>query len=439
MTASSTAIRLAGVGYRHASRRHDALAGIDLEVDAGEIVLLTGDSGAGKSTLLHALAGLLNDEDDGVLRGRLEATGTVGMVLQDPDSQVISARVGDDVAFGAENLGVRRDEIWRRVERALDIVGLDLPLDHPTSQLSGGQKQRLALAGVLAMGADIIVLDEPTANLDPVGRAAIVAAVGQLRQRTNVTVIIAEHRPHHWLELHPTLYRLGETGLLRLDSLPEPPRVGTARAVTPGTEPLVVADDLLTQWGPPRTLQLPRGHSSVITGPNGSGKSTLAATLGGLVAPRSGRLNYHENLRRGLTGPAHRWKSSDLAQRIGFVFQDPEYQFAFQTVHEELAASGAATAEVDTLMERLRLTHLSDANPFTLSGGEKRRLSVATALITKPMLLLCDEPTFGQDDAGFLELLELFRDITDDGRTVVSITHDELFQQALGDHEVSIS
>src|SRR5699024_688611 len=129
---------------------------------------ISGDSGSGKSTLLSALAGVLGGDDEGTLRGELTINAeAVGLVLQDPDSQVIASRVGDDVAFGCENLSLPREEIWRRVNQALEMVGLDLSLEHPTARLSGGQKQRLALAGVIAMGAELILLDEPTANLDP--------------------------------------------------------------------------------------------------------------------------------------------------------------------------------------------------------------------------------------------------------------------------------
>lgn len=432
-----SALTLTGVGYRHASRSTDALSGVDLTVEEGEIVLLTGDSGSGKSTLLHAVAGVLGDEEDGHLTGEIAVDGPVGMVLQDPDSQVISARVGDDVAFGAENLRVPREEIWPRVERALAQVGLDLPFDHPTAQLSGGQKQRLALAGVLAMGARVILLDEPTANLDPAGRQAVVDAVGVLARDTGATVIIAEHRAHHWLALNPTLYRLSPGGIQRLERLPDPPEVPLAPGTT--NAPVAWARDLLTQWGPPRAVSIPGAASTVITGANGTGKSTFAATLGGLIAPRSGELDYAESIRRGQKGPSHKWRSSALAARIGQVFQDPEHQFAFRSVREELAATGASATSVDTLLERLRLAHLAAANPFTLSGGEKRRLSVATALITEPALLICDEPTFGQDDAGFLEMIALFRELTEAGRTVVSVTHDELFRRALGDVEVELT
>ncbi|AKK10810.1 ABC transporter ATP-binding protein [Corynebacterium uterequi] len=433
-----SAVRLRGVGYRHAARPDDALSGVDLDVSPGDIVLITGDSGAGKSTLLAAIAGLLGDAADGTLRGTISVDGTVGMVLQDPDSQVIASRVGDDVAFGAENLAVERDEIWRRVERALTLVGLDLPLNHPTELLSGGQKQRLALAGVLAMGAGVLLLDEPTANLDPVGREQIVTAVGDIARATGAAVIIAEHRPHHWLRLNPTLYRLTPGGLDALDALPPLPAVASAHPEYATNAAAVWTKDLVTPAGRPGTILIPGGASTVIMGPNGAGKSTLAVTMGGLQAPISGTVDYAESIRRGLTGPAHRWPSSKLARRLGFVFQDPEHHFSLRTVRDELAASGASARSVVEWLDRLRLTHVASANPFTLSGGEKRRLSVATALINAPELIILDEPTFGQDDAGLVELLALIREINRAGRTVVSITHDELYRTALGDKEVTL-
>src|SRR5690606_38374115 len=166
-------VSVRGWGWRHASRVKWALRDVSFELEPGERVLLLGASGSGKSTLMHALAGVLGGDDDGEAAGELlldglppaEARGRAGLVLQDPDSQVILARVGDDVAFGCENLGVPRDEIWQRVSSALDAVGLDVSLERSTSRLSGGQKQRLALAGALAMRPGLLLLDEPTANL----------------------------------------------------------------------------------------------------------------------------------------------------------------------------------------------------------------------------------------------------------------------------------
>lgn len=429
------AIVARGLGYQHATRTAPAFTGVDLRVAWGERILITGDSGSGKSTLLSVLAGLAADDEDGHRLGSVEVSGTIGMVMQDPETQTILSRVGDDVAFGAENLGVPAEEIWPRVRWALKAVGLDVPLDHRTSRLSGGQKQRLALAGVLAMGADIIVLDEPTANLDAHGRDEVIAAVDAICAATGATLIVVEHRPVTWIPVVDTFYRLDAHGLHRItpSQLPRLPKLPPARTVAPETEPAVYTVDLLTRYGPARTLELPQGYSTVITGANGAGKTTLALTLAGLTAPRGGRVGYSDEVAQGLGALAHSWSSVQLAQRIGYVFQEPEHQFVTSTVRKEMELAGAPPQRVEELLERLRLKHLTGANPFTLSGGEKRRLSVATALVNAPRLVFLDEPTFGQDDRAFTELVALIRELTNRGVTVVSITHDEAFVESLGD------
>lgn len=189
------AVSAKGFGWKHAGRRRAALTDVTFDVAPGEKVLLLGPSGAGKSTLLAAIAGVLGDGEDGertgsiTVGGREAHPGLVGMVLQDPDSQVISARVGDDVAFGAENLGVERDEIWRRVRRALDLVSLDVPLDHPTSQLSGGQKQRLALARALVRKPKVLILDDCTSALDAQTEAEVLRGLHKLSGETTVLLI----------------------------------------------------------------------------------------------------------------------------------------------------------------------------------------------------------------------------------------------------------
>lgn len=421
--------------YRHAARDQAVLRGLDLEIAAGERILLTGSSGAGKSTLLAALAGILGDEE-GEYSGEICVPGPVGMVLQDPDSQVIAARIGDDAAFGCENLGVPRAEIWPRVRQSLDLVGLDLPLDHPTELLSGGQKQRLALAGVIAMGARLILLDEPTANLDPEGRTEVVAAVDRVLSETGASLVVVEHDHELWSEIIDRNLALVDGHLVPVERRQARPGLPAARSPRAGS--LIVAEELLTRWGPARSFEIPAAASTVITGPNGAGKSTLALTLGGLLAPQRGELRLAPELRQGLSGPPHRWRSADLARRIGTVFQNPEHQFLTRSVRAELEIGNPAAERIRELLDRLRLSHLSGVNPFTLSGGEKRRLSVATALAAAPPLIILDEPTFGQDPGTFRELVHLLRELADSGTTVISVTHDPDFIAALGDHRLEI-
>lgn len=473
-----------GWGWRYGSRRRPAVAGLDLRIEPGERVLLLGASGAGKSTVLHGLAGVLGDAQDGEEEGRLlidgrrpvDARGRVGLVLQDPDAQVMLARVGDDIAFGCENLGVARDEIWRRVDAAIEAVGLDLPRSHPTSALSGGQKQRLALAGVVAMRPGLILLDEPTANLDPDGVAEVRDAVARVAADTGATLVVIEHRVAVWADLVDRVVVLGpgtEGGGVIADGAPEAIFDSHAEALTdagiwvPGVEPdppsrrrtevgpaLLRAEGLAvgrTPFGSRNArvvaggveLEVHAGRALAVTGPNGAGKSTLALTLAGLLPAVGGQVLASEGLADG-AGPAPiRWRSRELLTRIGTVFQDPEHQLLASTVRGELEvgprALGLSETEIaertDALLDRLRLRRLAKANPYTLSGGEKRRLSVATVLATAPRIIVLDEPTFGQDARTWRELVALLAELLDEGTAVVAVTHDADFVRVLADAE----
>jgi energy-coupling factor transporter ATP-binding protein EcfA2 len=472
-----------GWGWRHAGRADWAVRSLDLRIEPGERVLLLGASGAGKSTLVHALAGVLGGDEEGESAGELRvghtdasgARGNVGLVLQDPDSQVVLARVGDDVAFGCENMGVPRDEIWRRVAESLDAVGLDLPLTHPTSSLSGGQKQRLALAGVLAMRPGLLLLDEPTANLDPEGVVEVRDAVARVLETRRSTLVVIEHRVEVWWDLVDRVIVLAPGGGVLADGHPQevlqregaalaasgvwvpghpPPRPARSRQVGAEllrTEDLSVSRSARAVLQSGLELEIRSGRCLAITGPNGAGKSTLGLTIGGLLAAAGGRV-----IATGLVGGADRgalggdplrWKSRELVTRIGSVFQDPEHQFVSGTVAGELAVGaraigidGVETARrIDPLIERLRLGHLTGANPFTLSGGEKRRLSVATALVTRPPLLVLDEPTFGQDSRTWAELVAFLAELLDAGSSVVAVTHDAELVDALADAELRMS
>lgn len=473
-------VRATGWGWRHAGRRAWALSDLDLVIEPGERVLLLGASGAGKSTLIAALAAVLGGDEEGEHAGELlvdgvppeQARGRVGLVLQDPDSQVILARVGDDVAFGCENLGVPRDEIWTRVAESLDSVGLDLPLNHSTSELSGGQKQRLALAGVLAMRPGLLLLDEPTANLDPDGVREVRDAVARTLDRTGATFIVIEHRVEVWRSLVNRVVILSPDGGIIADGhpeevltangaalaesgvwIPEFPPEAPRRVSGVTTERLLVTDGLAIARVAHRVLRagidlsVNAGGLLAVTGPNGAGKSTLGLTLGGLIRPVAGAVVAEPGLAEGAPPHPIDWKSRQLLTRIGSVFQDPEHQFLASTVRDELAVGPRALGlpeheideRVDELLARLRLASLALANPFTLSGGEKRRLSVGTVLATRPRVLVLDEPTFGQDSRTWRELVGLLSQLLDAGSAVVAITHDADFVSALATSEIQVA
>ena len=471
-----------GWGWRHAGRKNAALSGVDLDIAPGERVLVLGPSGSGKSTLMGGLAGLLGGAEEGEATGTLtvdgvapaDARGRVGLLMQDPEAQVVLARVGDDVAFGMENLGVPREEIWPRVADSLNAVGLDVPLHHSTTELSGGQKQRLALASILAMGPGLLLLDEPTANLDPSGVAEVRAAVETVVERTGATMVVVEHRVDVWAPLVDRVIVVADgaiaaDGPLREvlaqqgDALRErgiwlpgddvAAEVGPAPEVAPASSeatPIARVADLTIGYdknSPVRAgidLTLERGVSTCIVGANGAGKSTFALTLAGLLPPLEGTVEVETS--DGTAGDPHEWSSKQLLGRMSMVFQEPEYQFLAATVAEELAigprAAGMSEAEiaplVDEHLEALGLTKLARANPMTLSGGEKRRLSVATALISAPELLILDEPTFGQDRGTWLGLVRLLRAALERGVTLVSITHDPAFVAAMGQRVVDL-
>ncbi|MDQ1289464.1 MAG: energy-coupling factor transport system ATP-binding protein [Actinomycetota bacterium] len=487
--AGPVAVRARGWGWRYATRRAWALRGVDLDVAPGERVLLLGTSGSGKSTLLAGLAGLLDGGHDGTgddegtldldgvpaVRARHEAVGAgsarTGLLLQDPMAQTVLTRCGDDVAFGLENHAVPRAEIWPRVEEALDAVAFPYGASHPTAALSGGQRQRLALAGVLALRPGLLLLDEPTAMLDPDGAALLRGHVADVLAASGATCVVCEHRVAPWIDLVDRIVVLEAGGGVLADGSPREvlARRGTELAAggvwVPGHEPgrdpgrqgsrphdgeplLAVRGVSVRRRGLAEPavsgvdLDLSAGRALAVVGPNGAGKSSLALALAGLAAPAAGTVTATARLTGNDLGPhPHRWRPRDLVTRIGTVFQDPQHQFVARTVADELAVSpsraGVARDEVarrvDDLLERLRLAPLARANPFTLSGGEQRRLSVATALAARPGVLVLDEPTFGQDARTWAELVTLFRDLLDEGTALAVITHDEALTSVLAD------
>ena len=391
----------------------------------------------------------------------------MGLVFQDPDSQLVMERVEDDIAFGLESRGWSPAAMRARVPEALAEVGLEGLERRRTGRLSGGQQQRLALAGALAPGPGILVLDEPTANLDPPAARAFAARLAALRQARSVTIVLVEHRVDIAWGLADVVLALGPDGhpidvgppadvlarsrdrLLAAGAwLPDEVSPGAGGGSTGAGQDDGTGRDAPAALDPATTsavvtarglsfayddgvdvvravdLALVSGERVALVGTNGSGKSTLARLLVGLLRPGTGEVRL-SGLDPALLPPAR------LARHAAYVFQDPEQQFVTLRVRDEvmLGLDEAGRREAEALMDRidLPLGAFGDRSPYTLSGGEQRRLSLATALVRHPAVLVLDEPTFGQDRRGHEALVEILAERVDAGAAVLAATHDERF------------
>jgi energy-coupling factor transporter ATP-binding protein EcfA2 len=378
----------------------------------------------------------------------------VGLLLQDPTTQLVMERVEDDVAFGLENRGWERDAMHDRVPEVLAEVGLGGMERARSRKLSGGQQQRLALAGALAPRPGLLVLDEPTANLDPAAASRLVATVSAIRAIGGTTQVLIEHDLDRVWPLADVVLALGEDGrpidvgapadvlarsaeAMRAAGIWLPGDQADRRLAAPvpaakaeGLDVVVDADGVRFgyQRGEPAVrdiaLQARAGERIALVGPNGSGKSTLGRLLVGLLRPDHGRIE--------LAGEdPSPMPAATLARHAGYVFQEPERQFLGQTVGEEvrIGLSEDEKARVDELMTRLGLPleRFGERSPYRLSGGEQRRLSLACVLVRRPGLLVLDEPTFGQDRRGYEGLLGILGEHLDDGACLIAATHDMRF------------
>lgn len=502
-------IEVKNLFFRYEGRKAQVLSGVDLRVEKGETVLLLGPSGSGKSTLALCLNGLIPHAVAGEMEGAVhiagldtrtapvsELTRKVGTVFQDPEAQFVTMRVEDEVAFGLENLCVLPEEIDGRIEEALSKVGMEGMRQRPVDALSGGYKQRLALASVLAMRPEVLVFDEPTANLDPASTREFFAAVEALKAGGGYTIVLIEHKldrlmhlidrvvvldavsgadganltdgpPRKVFRRHaPELvsrgvwmpqvsllaYRLRKERDVKLDPFPvtldeaeealvgklpagpsaspngswqKEPRVRSPEDVT-----AIEVQNLSFSYGGNQVLSniglsVEEGDFLAVVGANGAGKTTLARHLVGLLRPTSGSVELGGR-------DIGRVPARELVREASYVFQNPEHQFVTDLVEEEVSFGlrllGLPEEEVSRrtwdALDRFGLHHHAKANPFTLSHGEKRRLSVATMLVVGQKILVLDEPTFGQDQKNAEELLGLLGELNGEGKTIIVVTHD---------------
>ena len=473
-----------------------ALDDVTLEVCRGERVCVLGANGSGKSTLASVICGLLApDEGDVELAGHAVCTGGVpdlaayrdarrqlGLVFQNPDDQIVTSVVADDVAFGPENLGVPRAQIAARVARELRRVAMEKYAHADPSRLSGGQRQRVCIAGALAMEPAVLVLDEPSSLLDVRGRAAIMRVMGRLAA-AGATLVHVTHFMDEALAADRVIVM--QHGRVALEGTPDevfasknaqviealglempfearlaaalradaadgkvaavagPSGEKPAASVPAAEPPAILARDLGFSYGPDAqaldgvSLEVPAHATTAIVGQTGSGKSTLLRLLCGLEAADAGSLTVC-----GINAATKRGRCQ-VRRAVGYVMQHPERQLFAQTVAEDVAFGprnqGLSAAEVERrvahALDLVGLTDRRDASPFELSGGQQRLAAIAGVLAMEPELLVLDEPTAGLDPRGRARLRTLMADLAAHGVTLLQVTH-SMEDAAQADHVV---
>lgn len=436
-------IELRNFSFTYAGKSHPALSNINLAIAEGSFVLVTGLSGCGKSALAYTLCGFIPYGWPGVMAGDVlldgqntrstppeRIAGLAGLVQQDPDAQLCTFTVRQEVAFGLENLRLTAAEIQGRLDDVCSMVNINHLRDREVAGLSGGEKQRVALASILAMRPRILVLDEPTANLDPDGIAGLTASLATLVKQYGYTVIVVEHRIEPFIVMADRMLIIHE-GCIAADGTPSEVSPvycdmldNTLRNSLQVKEKLnqadhkdtaIAADPLLSVQGitvrrgdrlvlEDITFQLAPGEITAVMGANGSGKTTLFLSLLGYCRPDRGRIFY-----RGKD-----IATSDIQSRvrdIGMVLQNPGHQILERTVWQEAMLAGQMLKPTlnfepgtENLLREFSLAMLRDSSPFLLSMGEKKRLCAVSVLAYEPSLLLLDEPLAGQD-AAHLDLL----------------------------------
>jgi len=507
---------MVGLTYTYEGERDPVIQDVSLSVKPGEFVLILGPSGCGKSTLLQVMNGTIPHSLRGRLEGKAEICGRevaatkvtsfateVGMVFQDPEAQIINIRVRDEVTFGLENLCRPVEEILARQSEALHFVGLGDAGERSIFDMSGGQKQRVSIAAVLAARPRLLVLDEPTANLDPVGMAEVFAVLERLNKEFGTTILMVEHRVDELADKVSRVIMMDQ-GRILFDGAPRAafsrrreahseetqivptsawfPQVSefaldmafaTGRQIAPESIPLNVREavalaerTLGEAAGRPRaippaqtvafagevepgqplvsirnltfgyardkpilknvTLDLTAKAIVALMGRNGSGKTTLARTLIGINPPPKGAVMLGGKDISEL-GP------KEISTEVGYVFQNPDHQFVTDRIDDEVAyglrvrdySDEAIEQRVTDVLEIVDLARYRRRSPFSLSLGERRRLSVATMLVLEPRLLVLDEPTIGQDYERAQQLMKLMVRLRERYRTtVLMITHD---------------
>lgn len=491
-------VELEKVTFFYPEKETPSLKEVSLTLSSGEFVLLIGPSGCGKTTLLETIAGVIPHATGGRIRGKVmvegedtlrsqvKKRGTIGLVLQDPESQLTNLYVEDEVAFGPENLSRPREEIKERLEEVLKYARLTKFRRSFVYALSGGQKQRVAIAAGLIMQPKVLLMDGPTTNLDPIGADEVLQLINRLKETGDTeTVLISANKIDSLLPLATRIIVMDSSGSIMLDGTPEqvilehldelkqlgvfipelgllsgelrkkglpvklprtvaeayqelqplqlkPPDLSYSDKIDPDLgltqETLIQVKDLTFGYSGNEVLHhisltIHRGEALAVVGQNGSGKTTLMKLLAGLRLPKSGNIEFLGKDTR----------AAPVLGQVGYVFQYPEHQFVTNTVIDELLfgfkslhVSAQQTQEiVNHLLQVFNLEDKKNQSPYLLSMGEKRRLSVATMLAIQPNVLILDEPTTGLDRKDTENLMALLRQfVVEKGVTIIQVSHD---------------
>ena len=466
-------IRAENLSYVYPFQKLRALDDVSFELRRGEAMLVTGASGCGKSTLLRILNGLIPEHFRGTLAGGLEIAGNVcplslerisrfvGTVLQCPEEQIMATTVEEEVALALEWQSCPVAEMRRRVGDAMSALGIAHLASRSVFSLSSGERQKCVIASVIAAQAQIVVMDEPTANLSPEATEELAGLVAQLKRR-GVAVVIVDHRLY-WLKgVVDKMLVLKDGRAVYAGSMrdaaanPEFPHWGLRaidvsrpelRAAAAGEDCAVEVRNLSFRYrrGMPRVYDgfsctLPRGRITAVVGANGAGKTTLARLLCGLLKPASGSMVFHDGGSVSMKTPRVR------RDRTAFVMQQMDIQLYMKTVLDELLYSAPRKvpkrerlADAEKWLDTFGLAHLRRRHPHSLSGGEKQRLVIACALMKRPALMILDEPTSGLDGRNMRIIADVLREYASSGGTVLLITHDLELLELAADFRLEIS
>lgn len=455
--------------WKYKASKNLVLNSINLTVNQGEFLGIMGPTGAGKSTFCSCINGLIPLRTRGWIKGTVTILGMntriakmtdlsarVGLVFQDPETQFIMMTVEDEIAIGLETLNLKRLEIKNRIEWALKLVGLEGFEQKSPEELSGGQKQRVAIASIMAMRPEILILDEPTSDLDPEGKYEVFRLLDKIRKEFQLTILLVSHETKKILEFCNRILLINEGKFVfdgsssqlskqekLLDNLGifNPKSVSevsfsekfTKSISTPfENKPILEISNIsftypnLTQALKDVSINIYQGDFIAIIGKNGSGKTTLIKHFNGLLKPQIGEVRLKNNL---ITD----YSISKVAQIIGFCYQNPDHQLFKNTIKEEIQF-GLNNLKLPKDEIELRYNEIIDLldlrkfeemyeSTFYLSKGVRQRLALASVLVLKPDVLIIDEPTTGQDFLMIKEFMNILQDLNAKGHTIIIVTH----------------